>query len=845
MIKLKRLFILILSLTFTVFLSVGVLCVNSFNVKGATNETKTTMFMPASRLEFYELNSPQAICYQDGYLIISEYHKDPITNVETNKLIVYNPTKDSYEVNLSPTLINVTCVAKYENYLLLLIDSAIFTLPLNNLTGTPTDTGIRVGKSFSVNKNAVVTNTSSGIYKYNMVDDGTALKFTKIDENFVTGVLSCLLASNGDFYYFVSGTGLIQRKPDGGETIIYNSVPELDIAPSYMAEIGNFVYFTTPSGLYKVEKKENSELIKIIPVSTDGGLGSFNAPAGITVKDGKLLVADTSLNCIQEIDPSTDYFTQFAVTTESTADYRLTNDATNLSLSENYVYALDDATVDDTAKRKRIVKISLDKTNKTYEKIDLSSVYAENPNVTDILYCASDTHVLIADGEKVNLYEQVSGKPITLNKVFSYDKRATAVYYLDGDFYFTNYYIDVYNANAAFTQIYKIQLPTTDNELNKITLSTITVNESNLDFSKAITGYPIDMTVDIFGNVYVVTKNSELSPTEYKIHRYYGSTAVSTNVITEKPLGIETDFAGNVYALFTSNAIKKYSFNNVITTEDFTVNTGGLAIKDLTLNYRSNVSYFLSNACILTTTDDVLGVQNLSRISADSVKPKELQQTQQFITVDKNAKLFKVTIGDYIIDGGKKYFKTIEPISNPNTERIYLIIADVDNDYYLISYSNKFTALVKKSSVQVNSSTSLVPPENYQILGIKVQMLNNETRIVSNDVKLFSRPIFDENYETTTITKSTAVLMKKVVTFNDKTFILVADSNDVLLGYLPNGYLVEEILTTTTTETSTKNTVFDNGERRVRNVLMVMIIAFTLTATALLLEYKLLFKKGD
>ena len=57
MIKLKRLFILILSLTFTVFLSVGVLSVKSFNVKGATNETNTTMFMPASRLEFYELKA--------------------------------------------------------------------------------------------------------------------------------------------------------------------------------------------------------------------------------------------------------------------------------------------------------------------------------------------------------------------------------------------------------------------------------------------------------------------------------------------------------------------------------------------------------------------------------------------------------------------------------------------------------------------------------------------------------------------------------------------------------------------------------------------------------------------
>ena len=845
----KKLLLSILSLACAITLSAGVLLASKTTANASTppTSTNTTMFMPATKLEFYNLNSPQAICYQDGYLIISEYHKDAVTGVENNKLIVYNPNTQTYEVNLSPSLVNVTCVAKYNNYVLLLIDSAIFTLSLDDISATPVDTGIRVGKSFSVNKNAIVTNTSSGIYKYNITDANGSLQFTKIDENYVTGVLSCLLTDNGDFYYFVSGTGLICRKPDGGESVIYKSVPEVDIAPSHMAEIGDYVYFTAPSGLYKVKKVENSTLTKIIAVTNDGGLGSLSSPAGITVKNGKLLVADTNLNCIQEIDPTVDTFTNFAITTESTADYRLTNNATDLCLSENYIYALDNATILDGEQNpiKRIVKISLDSQNKSYEKIDLSSVYQNNSDLESIKFACSDTHTLISDGEKVTLYKQIEGKPITLEKVFEYQKRATAVYYLDNDFYFSNYYIDVYSANEAFTQIYKLQLPSQNNELTNFTVTPITTNEENLNFSKAISGIPTDLTVDIFGNAYVLTQNSETSPTEYKIHRYYSGSVVSSNAITNRPIGIDTDFAGNVYALFDGH-VSKYEFKNGATTSvNITVNSDLMALEDIALNYRSDKAYFLSDACILVTSDNSLNVQNLSRICADSVKPKELQTSQQFITVDKNAKLFKVTIGDYTVIENKNYFSKIEPISTPNTKRVYLIIADVDDDYYLISYSQKLTALVKKSSVQVNSSTSIVPPENYELLGITVENLNGESKIISNDVDTFSRPIFDSKYQINTVKKGDTVKLKTKVKFNDLTFILVEDNLGATIGYIPEGYLVDNILVKATTSTSHSNTVFEDGEKRKRDVLMIMIIAFTLTAASLLIEFKTLFKKSE
>lgn len=843
---LKKLTICVLSLIFTASLTVGILSASKISAKAnAVNytATQTTMFMPATKLEFYDLKSPQAICYSDGYLIITEYEQGG-----TNKLIVYNPQTNSFEVNLSPSLVNVTCVARYQNYLLLLFNSSIYTLSLDDITAEPVNAGVPTATSFSVCNNAIVANTSSGIYKYNIEYSRTEdkLKFTELDKNNVSGVLSCLLSTSGEFYYFQSGRGLVKRNTDDAtEVVIYNSVPNVDIAPSYMAEVGNYVYFTTPSGLYKVKKEANAELIQVIPVSENGGLGSLKQPCGLTVKDGKLLVADTALNCIQEIDVTIDEFTQFAVTTESTADYRLTNNATQLTLSENYVYALDNSTVADgeTTPKKRIVKISLDSTNKTYEKIDLSPVYDKYPDCSDIKYAASDTHVLVSDGENVTLYEQNQGKPITLTEAFTYKKHVTAVYYLDDDFYFATFHTDIFSANESYAQIYKIQLPSIDNELTEITLSTITTSEPSSNFSKAIVGKPIDMTVDIFGNVYVLTTNG--SESEFKIQRYYAGNVISTEPLSEKPTAIETDFAGNVYAL-TNGKITKYEFNNAVTVSDeITVNCDGMTLKDLALNYRSNKAYFLSDACVLVTNDDNLNVQNLSRICADSVNPTTLQQSQQFITVDKNAKLFKVTINDYVTEGGKNYFRTIEPISNPNTSKIYLIIADVDDDYYLISYSQKFTALVKKSSVQANSSTSIVPNENFELLGIKQQTLNGENKIISNDVTFFSRPIFDDKYSVGTALKSQKVAARYKVTFNNTSFVLLEDENGVLLGYVPEGYLTSDVLTLPSTTITSNETIFENGSRRTSNVLMVMIIAFTLTAAALIIEYKTLFKKAD
>ena len=63
------------------------------------------------------------------------------------------------------------------------------------------------------------------------------------------------------------------------------------------------------------------------------------------------------MNTVQEVDVTNCKFTTFAITTESTADYRLTKNASHLELSDNYVYALDNAeTITESEKpKKRIV----------------------------------------------------------------------------------------------------------------------------------------------------------------------------------------------------------------------------------------------------------------------------------------------------------------------------------------------------------------------------------------------------------------------------------------------------------------------------------------------------------
>lgn len=835
--RMKKLTVLLLSLI--AFFSVAFATPRLFVY--ADEAVEVEPYMPSSALELYALEAPTSISYSDsGYAVITEHRldkEDP--NVSYDRISVYNPNDKKFTaLPAHNTIYNVTHAEVHGNFLFYLSGSFIYYVPLSDLTAQPRSTGVNTANFFKFKDNFVITNTSNSINVYSVETNGTAPLFTlATSRNFTTKI--AILSEEDDVYYVSAG----KLYRFGMRTNLSSSlVVNLDFDVNYMTDYKDYVYFTASTGLYRVKKSADTEIETVVEALSEAtSLGSFKNPQGLAVKDGEILVADPDLQCIQGIIPETKEFSTFAITTESTADYRLTNSASKLSLSENYLYVLDNsASLGDGINRKRIARIAINSNENKYSSINLSSFYEENPEFEIKLFACSDTHVAIYDGKKLSVYQYED-----FSIKYSVESETiTTLSYLDGDFYYTDGALSS-NLTDKIINVYKLSTPTETNELETIT-------STKLSEGKEIKGVAVYATVDVFSNVYLIYKENDES-TELKMVRFYnGSTGITANV-NHTVISVKCDFAGNVYMLSDNGAIYKYSYKEAIHDYEvtpYTVASSGMQIKDIELNYRSNVCYMLSSACVLKTTADQLQISNLSGVPADEINLLNIVSEPKFITVNKDAKLFKVTPGDYLNVEGKNYFKTITPISNPNVSRVYLVIAEISDDYYLVSYNSKLTALARKTSVNTDPTfigdATVISTTLYGEFGIDVSTLDGKQKLISNDTYTYAKPIFDNNYKLIEIKKGTAVYPIKKVTFNDTEMTLISLSeNGEPCGYVVSGYVTDLTFTPSTTESETVKIVSGDNGKHFNDVLMILIIAFTITAAALIIEKKLLFDKED
>ena len=740
---------------------------------------------------------------------------------------------------------SISQIEKHGDFVYYVSQSKIYYIPISDLTKTPSvvkdDEGETVicANYFSFNQDNVLANTNNTANIYQILVENQVPTFKKL-YSIKSFAKSGYLGKDGNVYLLENGTFKYFRSSD--KTIVTLTNVTADVID--LEEVNNHVYFTTLDGLYKVKKEQNAIPTLVIGIDNNSSeLGALRSPKGISAKGNNLLIADNVLNSIQEIDTETDTFTTFAITTESTVDYRLTKNASNIVLSENYLYALDNASLDanDLAPKKRIVKISLENINRTYTKIDLSSLYEENLDLKIKHFVASDTHVLIYDGNFVSLYKQEETSPITLTKVYSSQTSSvTALNYLDGAFYYSD------TARTDFTydtvNIHKLTLPSQDNELSEVTNTTITSDATE------IVGVCTNFTIDIFGNFLIIYKESEES-SENKMVRLYKTYLSAPISVPYNPLSIQIDFAGNVFVLSSDNKIHKYTPNNDTYKEDvFEINaSNGDDIKSITLNYKYDDIYYLGQACIYQNSDNNLGIKNLTGILADNVMEKSVLTNVTFVTLSESAKLFKVTLNDYITVDGKKYFNNLTPISNPNLSKIYAVIADINDTYYLVSYSSKIVALVRKTSVNtyinVESDATIITKDKYGEYNIIDNDLNYTPYYISNDVNLYAKPIIDENYKLDgKLTKNQSVYAIKEIAFNGKTMTLISTEKDgTPIGYIVSGYLNENIVSDNDVTIESDLTIGTNADKKIKTIFMILLIAFTLSVSLILIEKKLLF----
>lgn len=844
--KIKR-FTLLISL-FALSITLGLFgVIKSTTYASEQNSTSTNIFVPSSPIEFLDLNSPIAVSYSnDGYYIISEYSQNEETLETYNKISIYNPTYKSYKVLPEHDSLNsISQIEKHGDFIYYVSQSKIYYIPVSDLTKTPTSIKDENGETvicanyFSFNNNNVLSNTNNTANIYQIQVENSVPTFKNL-YSIKSFAKQGYLGADGNVYLLENGTLKYFRASD--KTIISLTTINTDVIS--LQEVGDYIYFTTIDGLYKVKKQQNEVPSLVMTADKNATeLGSLSSPKGICAKGNNLLIADNQLNSIQELDTLTDKFTTFAITTESSVDYRLTKYASNIVLSENYLYALDNSSLNlsDENPRKRIVKISLGAENKTYSKIDLSSLYEENLDLNIKFFVASDTHVLIYDGEFVSLYKQEDSSPITLTKIYSCQTSSvTALNYLDGAFYYsdtsrTDYTYDTVN-------LHKLTLPSLDNELSEVTNTLITKN------TPEIVGVCSNFTIDIFGNFLILYKEGETS-TENKLVRLYNSYLSTPISVPYTPLSIQADFSGNAYVLDNLNKVHKYTPSKDTYLESVfdVLTTNNDTLRGISLNYKYEDVYYLGEACIYVNADKNLDVKNLTGIRADNVKEKDVLKDASFVTLSESAKLFKVTLNDYVEQDGIKYFKELTPISNPNVSKIYIVIADVDDTYYLVSYSSKLVALVRKTSVSsftnVESDATIITKDKYSEYLIADNELNYTPYFITNDVDIYAKPIVDNNYKfDNKLTKGSTVYAVKEIVFNNKTMTLISSEKDgAPIGYVVSGYLTKNLLSNNDTFIESQSTIGTNADKKMRTIFMFLIISFTLSVSLILIEKKLLF----
>ncbi|MBR5439606.1 MAG: hypothetical protein IKV61_05260 [Clostridia bacterium] len=839
----KRITLKTLLFLFVATLTAGIFGVRA-NTVYANNEAQlnTVFYLPSSPIEFYDLTAPVGITYNNGNYAFSEYYDDKEDNKnDVNSIIVYNSTTKSYvKVFDDSSIKNISNVALYNNFLFYVSGSEIYYIDINNITKKPVNTGVFSSTYISVNENVIITNTNNSIKVYELSTfDGAPVftfRYSIMAESFIgyiDGGKNIYYQNANGFYYYSIETSTIYE--------IFKGENKSAIS---ITDIGNNLYYTTTDGLYELEKGENKTPKLLLGVDkTSNSLGFLNSPQGVTSKDGKLLISDNKLNCIQEFDVQLNCFTNFAITTEATANYRLTSDASNISLSENYIYVLDKTTLDNSQNAKRLLKKSIENVNE-YERIDLSFLYKDNDNYQIEKIVCSNEHVLIYDGTNLTLYKQTEN---SLESIYTVKNEAiTSISYLDGNFYYTHTAKSP-ELTHDYTKVYQISLPNEANNLEALEVQQLTSGEE-------IKGIVNSMTVDVFGNVYLLYKDSS-EATQYKLARYYANTlnSITTLSLNANPIKINCDFAGNVYLLLENNKVVKYVLNSQNTAYEatsYSINlAGGTTVKDFCLSYKSDSVYYLSNACILKNEDNLLNVSNLNLISAENVNEKAILNDVSFLTLKKNAKIFKIELDNYKEIDGKKYFNNITPITELNTSKCYPIISEIDSDYYLISYSGSVLALVRKTSVSQTltsgADASIIDKNSYSSYGITETQYNGEEMFISNTEYVFAKPIYNSSYLLYSIEKGTKIYLIKEYCFNNTKYTLISLSkNGEPYGYVPSGYLTNSVDYKNEPYLTTTNKIGENSQKSVTDALMIMLIGLTITLTALFIEYKLLFKSG-
>ncbi len=740
--KLRRKLILLLT-ALTIFACVGFFMHTNFNAR-ADGSISVQTFLPSTNLEFKALNAP-----------INMYSDDKVTAIAQNDqtLLIYQNGQFAQPISQFSAIKDVKKLD--DNTLLISDNGTIYTLSLSDFSKSilyDTTNIVIGGNNFDVTDDYLITAFSmkASIYERN------ANGFTKIGDFNVNENSPIAINSNGQIFYANESMKLCTRSLSTPNV----SVEIALVMPIKMIADQQNVYYTYENKVFSLKIADNSITELSVEQMQGFELGNLSSPSALAFKNGNLLIADTSLDAIQEfkIENGKLKFTGFAIASGKTAYNRISKTATDVEKYQDTLAVLDNY---------KLTVYSPQNSNK-YARENYKNYFVENfDGVMPDSFALGKNSIVTSFGHgtyngtirKLNLYDGTLSTPQSIEG----GQAVEDICYQSGAFY-------VLATNNTDYFIYKID---DDFDFNQ------SIGQEQLLFK--INGNenfaPTHVNVDVFSNVYLadqVTGDIALCRKSQQFER--AVLGKLTDVIK-----LETDLGGNLFVL-TDSGIYKYDNSqfNLIT-------LNGLQSLDKVNSF--SMSFDKTSVYVLFDAKEYLCTcENLGNFALDQVSVSD----SDYLLTDKNAtfaNLKCVKVGEganvYSVSRVEEGFG-FNGLVAPESEYAYICDATLSDDLVLsVLAGSKGVVLVNENDTLSSAPNTIEAPTK---------------AFTTTNVCLYYFPILTKNGEYALsdnghikIDKGVLINPTAKITFQDNEFYFanVEINQTVISGYIPVSFTVE------------------------------------------------------
>lgn len=633
----KKTALLLLSITFIIFGAVGA------KTALADTTSSTSLILPSTYLEYYQLYSPVSVWTSGTEYVIAENNK-----------IIYFDGNDYHAFPLADYTISK--VSKIQNHVLFISNSEIFTLNVQNGNVTK-QTSVITSTDFHVFDNVLITNPSNQIREYVITTTQTEFTATEIlpKRKTLTFTPNTLIANATELFYTHENN--VYRVTDADSRIICNNIN--NVRSLALAE--NKLFISHDNGITTLNSSTGEQL-NFLPISGEMTLSNVNHPRGIFFNGNHLYIADDSLNAILQMDVTTYSLTDFCITANHNATGRISKDASDIVCTKNSVFVLD----------RSIIKV-IDQKTKAVSQIPLTGYSGLKimAHTNGFFLLSSGSNLILLKRDKSTVTEQqIVGNVNRLENV-------TALSTFENDFYILN---NETVANQQKAVVYRLDT------------TTFTLSQHSI-----VPGRGDALTTDVFGDIYVEVY-SEVDNTYYV---YANDLSATKNKLittsTSKFLSIFADYEGNLFGLLQNNSVAKIT--NGQTQNHPLVISQNLPENQTAIDFAhidgTDSVYFLFRGFVLCALSDDLNVSTPQKIAVPQDFAITFDQDPTFVTLKSGAKMFEVSLSDAPNFG--EHFNYKEMSANKSTTHEYIKIAETGR-YSLVISSNQ-CAIVRTEDV--------------------------------------------------------------------------------------------------------------------------------------------------